>query len=304
MSTTLAAPDAVAAVPPTAHAPALPARLTFTGVLRAEWIKLLSLRSTWWVLTATVVLIVGVSLAVAFSLDAVATDPATAAATAALTGAEVVSGGFQLGMLTIAVLGTLLITGEYSTGMIRSTLAAVPLAVHLEGARLLARAGQAAPELVTAVDSAHELARAGLSEARRAVATLRGDELPGPELVPQLVEEHRRSGGSCTLTVSGAPVPLGPEARLAVYRTVQEGLSNVRKHAPDAMAEVTIRWASTEVVVVVQDHGGTPAREPASGSTGYGLTGIAERAELLGGRFRATHGTNGFRVELTVPVAS
>ncbi|WP_093583797.1 sensor histidine kinase [Geodermatophilus amargosae] len=178
------------------------------------------------------------------------------------------------------------------------------LAVHLEGARLLARARHTAPEVVTALDDAHRLARAGLSEARRAVATLRGDELPGPELVPQLVEEHRRAGGSCTLTVSGDPVPLDPDARLAVYRTVQEGLSNIRKHAPDAPAEVTIRWGGSAVVVVVQDHGGAPAGEPASGLTGYGLTGIAERADLLGGRFRATHGADGFRVELAVPVTS
>ena len=131
MSITVAAPEASAPV----SRPVVAARLTFLGVLRGEWTKLLSLRSTWWVLAATVVLITGISLAVAFSLEAVATDPATAAATAALTGAEVVSGGFQLGMLTIAVLGALLITGEYSTGMIRSTLSAVPTRVPVLAAK-------------------------------------------------------------------------------------------------------------------------------------------------------------------------
>ena len=116
---------------------AVPAWAGFRGTVRGEWIKLLSLRSTWWVLAATVVLITGVSLAVAASLDALAADPATAGGPATANGAEAVSGGFQLGMLTLAVLGALLITGEYTTGMIRSTLAAVPTRVPVLGAKAL-----------------------------------------------------------------------------------------------------------------------------------------------------------------------
>jgi ABC-2 type transport system permease protein len=125
-------------VPAPASRPAVPARLTFLGVLRGEWTKLLSLRSTWWALAATVVLITGVSLAVAWSLDAMAADPVTAPGLTRLNGAELVSGGFQIGMLTIAVLGALLITGEYSTGMIRSTLAAVPTRVPVLAAKAIA----------------------------------------------------------------------------------------------------------------------------------------------------------------------
>lgn len=176
------------------------------------------------------------------------------------------------------------------------------LAVHLEGARLLARSSQTPPDVVTAIDSAHGLAKAGLADARRAVATLRGDDLPGPELVPQLIEEHRRAGGTATLTITGDAVALPADARLAVYRAVQESLSNIRKHAPDATALVTVRWESEEAVVVVEDHGGAG---PASSTdtAGYGLTGIAERAQLLGGRFSAAPTSDGFRVELAVPVA-
>ena len=134
MSITAAAPEASAPV----SRPVVAARLTFLGVLRGEWTKLFSLRSTWWVLTATVVLITGISLAVAFSLEAVAADLASEpGADAPRSGAEVVSGGFQMGMLTIAVLGALLITGEYSTGMIRSTLAAVPTRVPVLAAKAL-----------------------------------------------------------------------------------------------------------------------------------------------------------------------
>jgi ABC-2 type transport system permease protein len=132
MSITVAAPEVSAPI----SRPVVAGRLTFLGVLRAEWTKLFSLRSTWWVLAATVVLITGISLAVAFSLEAVAADLAAGPRAAApASGAEVVSGGFQMGMLTIAVLGALVITGEYSTGMIRSTLAAVPTRVPVLAAK-------------------------------------------------------------------------------------------------------------------------------------------------------------------------
>ena len=96
------------------------------GILRAEWIKVVSLRSTWWALGATVALMTLAAFAVAKSLDGLAADPTTAIVVEQMTGAGVISGGYQIGMITIAVLGALAITGEYSTGMVRSTLAAVP----------------------------------------------------------------------------------------------------------------------------------------------------------------------------------
>lgn len=108
-----------------------PARLRARrfGVLRAERIKVLSLRSTWWALAATVALMTLAAFAVSMSLDGLAGDPATASALAGLDGATVISGGYQIGMITIAVLGALAITGEYSTGMARSTFTAVPTRV-------------------------------------------------------------------------------------------------------------------------------------------------------------------------------
>jgi ABC-2 type transport system permease protein len=105
---------------------AVAATMTFSGVLRGEWIKLLSLRSTWWTLGLTVAVMTLFALGQAMSLDFMAEDPETAPALDVIHGAEIIAGGYQIGMITIAVLGALLITGEYSTGMIRSTLAAVP----------------------------------------------------------------------------------------------------------------------------------------------------------------------------------
>jgi ABC-2 type transport system permease protein len=135
MSTLTADPPTTspAATPP-ASAQAHP---TFAGVVRGEWIKLLSLRSTWWALTSTAAVITLVALAAAASLNAMADDPAPVPGTEQMHGAEVISSGFPFGMLTIAVLGALLITGEYATGMIRSTFAAVPTRIPILAAKAL-----------------------------------------------------------------------------------------------------------------------------------------------------------------------
>jgi len=135
--TTLASPPEITA-PTTLVRPGHPTHGSFAGLMRGEWIKLLSLRSTWWTLASTVVLMTLVSFAAAMSLDAMAADPLMAPAIADLHGAEVISGGFQIGMLTIAVLGALFITGEYSTGMIRSTFAAVPTRLPVLAAKAVA----------------------------------------------------------------------------------------------------------------------------------------------------------------------
>lgn len=134
---TLAVPVPVP-VPTVAIVPANRAHLSFSGVMRGEWIKLLSLRSTWWALVATVAIMTLFALGAAMSLQVMAEEPSTAQALALMHGAEIVSAGYQIGMVTIAVLGALLITGEYSTGMIRSTLTAVPTRTPVLAAKALA----------------------------------------------------------------------------------------------------------------------------------------------------------------------
>jgi signal transduction histidine kinase len=179
------------------------------------------------------------------------------------------------------------------------------LALQLEGARLLARDRDADTEVVAAIERAHHLAAGGLAEARQAIAALRGDELPGPERLPALADafgEH--SEATCTLDVTGEPRELGSEARLALYRTAQEALTNVRRHSAADRVEIALRYATHGTTLVVQDFGpGAPVTIPAgsNGTAGYGLTGMRERAELLGGRLCAEPTADGFRVELWLP---
>jgi hypothetical protein len=90
-------------------------RYRFPQVARMEWIKLRSLRSTWWVLAVTVAGAVGIAVAVGLNTEDAAAD---------LTNNALA--GISLGLLLAGVLGVLVMTGEYTSGMVRATLAAVP----------------------------------------------------------------------------------------------------------------------------------------------------------------------------------
>lgn len=103
------------------------ARLTGGGILRSEWVKLVTLRSTWWCLGIIVALTAGIPLLIALALDAASALPGDAAADFGYynwMNATVLPVGFSV--LAAAVLGCLVITGEYGTGMIRSTMTAAP----------------------------------------------------------------------------------------------------------------------------------------------------------------------------------
>lgn len=117
-------------------------RVTFGHLVRSEWIKLRSLRSTWWTLAVTVVMMVLTSLLMASQANWFAENPDSGAV---LGGAEVIVNSFIFVQLSVAVLGALVITGEYSTGMIRSTLAAAPTRIPALAAKTIVTA------LVTAV---------------------------------------------------------------------------------------------------------------------------------------------------------
>jgi signal transduction histidine kinase len=169
------------------------------------------------------------------------------------------------------------------------------LALQLESARLLARDRGADPDIVAAVERAHHLTAAGLTEAREAIGALRGDALPGAERLPSLVETF---GDRATLTITGEPADLPSDAQLALYRTAQEALTNVRRHSDAERVDLRLDYEPDGVRLAVEDVG-VPI--PGSDGGGYGLTGMRERAELLGGRLSAGPTGAGFRVELWLP---
>ncbi|MDT8912443.1 histidine kinase [Amycolatopsis sp. PS_44_ISF1] len=145
-----------------------------------------------------------------------------------------------------------------------------------------------------------------LDELRHMVTLLRGsgDPAAGPAPQPALSGLDRliaTSGITVRLTGS-APAGLGPAHQRTIYRTVQEALTNVRKHAPGGHADVEISHDGVELTVSV---GNTPATRPAPAlpGSGLGLTGLGERAALLGGTVEAGPlPGGGFRLCLRLPL--
>jgi len=178
------------------------------------------------------------------------------------------------------------------------------LTLQLEGARLLAAADRPdTRRIAETLDRAHQLARAGLEDARRAIGALRDEELPGPGRLAGLAREFERdSGVSCHLEVAGERRELGSEARLAVYRTAQEALTNVGRHARAHRVDLRLDYEPEGTRLTVDDDGQAGGRAPAAvPGGGYGLTGMRERAELLGGTLTAAPTGGGYHVELWIP---
>ncbi|WP_406839201.1 sensor histidine kinase [Streptomyces sp. AHU1] len=169
--------------------------------------------------------------------------------------------------------------------------------VHLEAARLLIERGADRETILERVVAARGMARDGLAETRQALSALRGEMSPLEDFLGELVATADRAG----VTVTGERQPLPAEASQAVRRVAQEALTNVRKHAPGAEIHIRLDYGEHEVTLDVRDSGGKPGELSGSGA-GYGLLGMRERAELLGGSLDAGPGEEGFVVTLRVPV--
>lgn len=177
------------------------------------------------------------------------------------------------------------------------------LAIQMEAARQLARNDEATPELRDLIDRASDLAKQGLTESRRAVGALRGDDAPTVDRIPELVAQYRRDLGlSVNLRVEGAPQPVSPEVGLTLYRAVGEALTNVSRYAPGAQSDVSVRWSAGEVSLRVVDHGGTADTSGRDAGGGWGLIGMRERVSRLGGRCLAGPQGAGWSVDIVVPV--
>ena len=178
------------------------------------------------------------------------------------------------------------------------------LAVQLEGTRLLARSAAPTRRWSTRSSAATASPRAGLEEARRAIEALRGGDMPGPDRLPALAEAFReQTGVDCDARVRrrAARAPLGGAARRVPHGA---GGADQRAppRAPPTASSCACATADDGTRLVVED----PRRRRAAADgprrrLGYGLTGMRERAELLGGRLAAAPTPDGFRVELFIP---
>jgi signal transduction histidine kinase len=152
------------------------------------------------------------------------------------------------------------------------------------------------------------LAVTTLEELRHMVQVLRASGVGATELTPQPTLEQldalvAGSGVEAELRVERI-VGLDPAAQRAIYRTVQEALTNARKHAPGATVQVSVlNWSEGANVTVENPAGSRPVLELPSSR--HGLLGLRQRAELLGGRFEAGPTPDGgWTVRMWVPRVS
>jgi signal transduction histidine kinase len=113
------------------------------------------------------------------------------------------------------------------------------------------------------------------------------------------------SADGAALTVTGDERRLAPDAELALYRAAQEALSNARKHAPGAPVTLRLEFAPSATVLTVEngecpDGHGAPSPLGGTGG-GYGLRGMRERIELLGGELSTAAAGGGWTVRAAVP---
>ena len=150
------------------------------------------------------------------------------------------------------------------------------------------------------------IGRTALAELRTLVGVLRDDSAvplrpqPGIADLTELVEDSRALGLTVELSiVDGETLPSLVEH--AVYRVVQEALTNVHKHAPTARATVLVAPDGPALNVVIRNGSGA-AGVPAVGGGGHGLLGIGERVRLVGGTLRTRHlPGGGFEVVARIP---
>lgn len=157
-----------------------------------------------------------------------------------------------------------------------------------------------------ALDKAQRLTQEGLAAVRHSVSALRESPLENQTLVEALEPlalELREAGLVAELTIEGDPTKRDPKIELTLYRAVQEGLTNVRKHARASRVDIWLRYTPEQTSLTVKDNGvGTNLADRHSGS--FGLIGIQERVQLLNGRMEIkTAPQQGFQFTITLPNA-
>lgn len=154
-----------------------------------------------------------------------------------------------------------------------------------------------------ALNKAQDLARKGLTSVRESVAALRVSPVenrPMEDALTELIDESRASGITVNMHILGTPGFVGQKTALVLYRIVQEGLTNVRKHARASRVDVDVDFTQADTIRLSLRDDGVGAADT---SGGFGLIGLRERVHLLGGGFEIeTQPGGGFSLEVTLPL--
>jgi signal transduction histidine kinase len=158
------------------------------------------------------------------------------------------------------------------------------------------------PRAEATLIKAQRLAQEALGDVRQSVAALRSEPAEHrslPQLLAALADDAKHAGLATSLAVRGEPRPLGHHTEQTLLRAAQEGLTNVRKHAAAERVSLTLDYQHPALVrLCVRDDG----RGAQTAGSGFGLVGLRERAQQLGGRLEVVTAQGaGFTLTMEVP---
>ncbi len=180
---------------------------------------------------------------------------------------------------------------------IHDTLGHYLTVINVQLEKALAFRDKNPQEAEQAVSDAKRFASEALRDVRRSVSALRSIQ-DIQALVPSiadLVEHMDSEQWQIELNVEGREGDFSQQARLALYRAVQEGLTNVQKHANATHVTVDVRYNEEEATLMLKDNGGgfdpaTLQQLQQGREGGYGLQGLQERLQLVGGSLEIESG--------------
>ena len=197
-------------------------------------------------------------------------------------------------------------SAERTTALNESGLRRIGSDLHDGPAQTMSLALLRLDELAGTTPVSEAIASA-LDDLRSIAAGLRSpafDDLSAADIAERAVREHeRRTGRAVSLAVGDLPATIPVVTKIALYRGLQEALSNATRHAPGAVVEVRVSATSDELRLEVLDRG--PGFDPNAVRSGaLGVAGMRERAELLGGSFEIARRDDGpgTVVRLSLPI--
>jgi two-component sensor histidine kinase len=184
----------------------------------------------------------------------------------------------------------------------------VAVSVQLQVAgRLIASSPDTAKQHLA---QAQELVRSGLDDARQAIWELRSQEADRSDLASKLISTVNRIAQPISLEakvrVSGTYHPLPTRTEDQLLRIAQEAVNNVARHARAANVDVELRFSEKNVELIVEDDGcGFDGEAPSTREGHYGMTGMRERAEQIGGSLAVSSSKGlGTRIQVDIPQKS
>ncbi|MEI7429798.1 MAG: ATP-binding protein [Betaproteobacteria bacterium] len=162
------------------------------------------------------------------------------------------------------------------------------------------------PEVVSRLEAINQIIHGTVDAVRRICEDLRPGMLDDLGLAAALVSHVKRfarqSGVSCDLELDRQDYAINEQISTAIFRIVQESLTNIARHAGAAHAMVSLQDDGDELVLMVADDGcGIPAK-PTGGKNNFGLIGIRERVNMLGGRLTIdSEPGRGTHIEIHIP---